>query len=75
MANQNNQWVQVYENTNLRLAATRVQNFVRMNPLDFLGSQICEDPSKFIDEVKKIFEVMNVTGMVGLSRHLTNSRM
>ncbi|KAK4721598.1 hypothetical protein R3W88_011831 [Solanum pinnatisectum] len=33
-----------------------------MNPTEFLGSQIGEDPQNFIDEVKKIFEVMQVTG-------------
>uniref|UniRef100_M1DY50 Gag-pol polyprotein n=1 Tax=Solanum tuberosum TaxID=4113 RepID=M1DY50_SOLTU len=33
-----------------------------MNPSEFLGSQICEDPQNFIDEVKKIFVVIQVTG-------------
>ncbi|KAH0743127.1 hypothetical protein KY290_031120 [Solanum tuberosum] len=33
-----------------------------MNPPEFLGSQIGEDPKNFIDEVKKVFEVMRVTG-------------
>lgn len=31
-----------------------------MNPLEFLGSQICEDPKNMNDKVKKIFEVMQV---------------
>ena len=33
-----------------------------MNPLEFLGSQIGEDPQNIIDEVTKIFEVMQVNG-------------
>ncbi|WMV37916.1 hypothetical protein MTR67_031301 [Solanum verrucosum] len=33
-----------------------------MNPPEFLESQIGEDPQNFIDEVKKIFQVMEVTG-------------
>ncbi|WMV54511.1 hypothetical protein MTR67_047896 [Solanum verrucosum] len=33
-----------------------------MNPPEFLGSQTGEDPQNFLDEVKKIFEVMRVTG-------------
>ena len=31
-----------------------------MNPPEFLGSQIGEDPQHFVDEVKKIFGVMSV---------------
>ncbi|KAH0647574.1 hypothetical protein KY285_032822 [Solanum tuberosum] len=34
----------------------------QMNPLEFLGSQVGEDPQNFINEVKKIFGVMQVTG-------------
>ncbi|KAH0784217.1 hypothetical protein KY290_003815 [Solanum tuberosum] len=33
-----------------------------MNLLKFLGLQVGENPQNFIDEVKKIFEVMQVTG-------------
>uniref|UniRef100_M1DVB7 Gag-pol polyprotein n=1 Tax=Solanum tuberosum TaxID=4113 RepID=M1DVB7_SOLTU len=35
-----------------------------MNPPEFLGSQVGEDPQNFIDEVKKIFGVMQVTDNV-----------
>ncbi|XP_049410662.1 uncharacterized protein LOC125873856 [Solanum stenotomum] len=38
-----------------------VRDFVRMNPPKFLGSQVGEDQNNFIDEVKKIFGVMEVT--------------
>ena len=40
--------------------ATRVCDFVRMNPSMFLGSHVGKDPQKFIDEIKKIFGVMQV---------------
>ena len=33
-----------------------------MNPAKFLGSQTKEDPQNFLDEIKKIFEVMQFTG-------------
>ncbi|WMV18678.1 hypothetical protein MTR67_012063 [Solanum verrucosum] len=33
-----------------------------MNPPEFLGSQVGEDTQNFIDEVKKIFGVMQVPG-------------
>ncbi|WMV33074.1 hypothetical protein MTR67_026459 [Solanum verrucosum] len=32
-----------------------------MNPSEFLGSKIDEDPQNFIDEIKKIFRVVQVT--------------
>ncbi|KAH0729478.1 hypothetical protein KY289_000666 [Solanum tuberosum] len=58
VANQNNQRAPAPANANGGSAAARVRDFVRMNPLEFLGSQVGEDPQNFIDEVKKIFEVM-----------------
>ncbi|WMV45774.1 hypothetical protein MTR67_039159 [Solanum verrucosum] len=62
MTNQNNQQVQVPSNRNGGSVAAKVYDFVRMNPPEFLGSQVDEDPQTSIDEVKKIFGVMQVTG-------------
>ncbi|WMV55421.1 hypothetical protein MTR67_048806 [Solanum verrucosum] len=62
VANQNNQRVQAHVNENGGSAAARVCDFVRMSPPEFLGSQTGEDPQNFLDEIKKIFEVMQVTG-------------
>lgn len=39
-----------------------MRDFIRIYWLKFLGSHIGEDPLSFIDEVKKIFEVMHLTG-------------
>ena len=55
---QNNQQVLVPTNRNDQLVAAKVCDFVRMNPPMFFGSQVCTDPQKFIDEVKKIFGMM-----------------
>ncbi|XP_049399669.1 uncharacterized protein LOC125863674 [Solanum stenotomum] len=55
--NQNNQRALVQENVNVGSATARIRDFVRMNPLEFLGSQVGEDLQNIIDEVKKIFEV------------------
>ena len=60
MANHHNR-VQDHINENSGSVAARVRDFVRMNPLEFLRSQANEDPQNFLDEMKKIFEVMQVT--------------
>ena len=43
-------------------ATTSVHDFVKMKLPEFLGSQTNEDPHNFLDEIKKIFKVMQVTG-------------
>ena len=62
MTNRNNR-VHDPMNENSGSAAARIRNFVRMNPLEFFGSQTNnQNPQNFFDEIKKIFEVMQVTG-------------
>ena len=61
MTNQNNR-VHAHVNENGGSVAARVRDFVRMNLPEFLGSQTSEDPQNFLDEIKKIFEVMQVMG-------------
>ena len=60
VANQKNQWVQAHVNTNGRSAVAKVRDFVRMNPPELLGSQTSENSQNFLDEITKIFEVMEV---------------
>ena len=39
---------------------------MRLNPLTFIGSQVEEDSLGFVDEMKKIFRVMQATNMEGV---------
>ncbi|WMV13861.1 hypothetical protein MTR67_007246 [Solanum verrucosum] len=56
------QEVPVLTNASGGSVVARVRDFVRMNPPEFLGSHIGGDPQNFINEVKKIFGVMQVAG-------------
>ncbi|XP_049368646.1 uncharacterized protein LOC125833527 [Solanum verrucosum] len=49
--------VNAYEST----VASRLRDFVRMNPPIFLGSRIGEDPQGFLDEIYKIVDAMRVS--------------
>ena len=60
MTNHNNE-VHAHVNENGGSVEARVRKFVRINPLEFLVSQANEDSQNFLDEIKKIFEVMLVT--------------
>ncbi|WMV32445.1 hypothetical protein MTR67_025830 [Solanum verrucosum] len=62
VVNQNNQHVPVPANINGGSTVAMVRDFVRVNLAEFIGSEVCEDPQNFIDELKKILGVMRVTG-------------
>ncbi|TMW91564.1 hypothetical protein EJD97_014197, partial [Solanum chilense] len=61
LTNENNQ-VHASVNAFGGSATSMVRDFVRMNPPEFLGSQINEDPQNFLNENMKIFKVMQVKG-------------
>ncbi|KAG5600138.1 hypothetical protein H5410_031508 [Solanum commersonii] len=37
-----------------------IREFLRMNPPSFTGSSTSEDPENFVDELKKVFDVIYV---------------
>src|SRR5687767_15806115 len=41
--------------------ASRVRDFTRINPPEFHGSKVDEDPQAFIDEIAKVVTIMGVT--------------
>ncbi|XP_049372489.1 uncharacterized protein LOC125837398 [Solanum verrucosum] len=45
------------------MAGSRVREFLRMNPREFFGSKVEEDPNGFIDEVYKVLAIMGVTSV------------
>ena len=61
IAKQKNHRFQAHVNANGGSAITRVHNFFSMNPLVFLQSQTNENAQNFLDEIKNIFEVIQVT--------------
>src|SRR5688572_24094891 len=48
---------------NVSTLALTIRDFTRMNPLEFYGSMVGEDPQEFIDQVFKVVAIMGVTSV------------
>ncbi|KAK4721277.1 hypothetical protein R3W88_011510 [Solanum pinnatisectum] len=39
---------------------SRIHEFLRMNPSNFTGSSVTEDPENFMEKIQKVFEIMHI---------------
>lgn len=47
----------------LSIGATRVSQFMKINPSTFTGVKVEEDPQAFLDKMEKMFRVMQTTNV------------
>ena len=60
MTTQANQWFGPQVNPNASTPASRIQEFMRIDPPTFHGTKVDEDPKGFIYEVFKVVDAVGV---------------
>ncbi|XP_015078298.1 uncharacterized protein LOC107022104 [Solanum pennellii] len=68
-----NNWVHANVNKNGGSVASRVRDFVRMNPPNFLGSQANEDPENFLDGSTRSLRNAMSLGDMNISSFMTHA--
>ena len=49
-----------------KVDTSRIREFLRMNPQSFTGSRTTEDLENFVEELKKVVDVIHVIGVDGV---------
>uniref|UniRef100_M1DMA9 Gag-pol polyprotein n=1 Tax=Solanum tuberosum TaxID=4113 RepID=M1DMA9_SOLTU len=74
LAAQANRDVVTYVNPNMNFVASTLRDLERMNPPEFLGSKVGNDPQEFVEEIYKIFDAMGVTSVEKVELSMADQR-
>lgn len=63
MTTQVNTEVVIPTNPRVGMTTTSIRDFIRMNPLEFYGSKLEEDPQEFTERTYNIVDIMGTTSV------------